>query len=283
MRIGTETDAEYFGQKDKPAIGSSMLKLWITDPHLYWARHVAKIVPDLDLGAVGHMGHAFEEIVLANNDRRIDSGFKTATAQKHIAACEANPGKIVLTSSDYQTVDDMVAEARKDPVLPALANAGMDQVTYRVDLGPIYIQARIDLDLENDAVPESACDHLQIQSETFDRLLIDLKTTATLYGRYGFRKTALHQFHYPIQAAFYQHVVGLSGWPKSRFLFHATAKDGTGCQWMEFADPFGASETIIKRALSDLCHRYGSGFWDDFQPRVESVLVPENYLQWSEV
>ena len=66
------------------------------------------------------------------------------------------------------------------------------------------------------------------------------------------------------------------------FVFLAVAKDGGGARWYRFLDLDNAAKNRVLGAIGELKHRMETKTWDDFAKATRTVLIPENYLTWSE-
>ena len=282
-RIENEHADIYFGEHDKPAYGSSALKCWIADQDEFYRRYIKRDIPQPDLGQYGKIGNAVEEVLLENRERRFLSQFKTPCAGQVKEQAE-HPDMIVLSRGDFEVTQLCIDAGMADPYLYPLVEAGKAQVTYRVDMGPFYLQARIDLEVDNDSIPEQVFNGLQLSYDT-EVLLVDLKTTRTLIGRDGFERAALRApLHYPVQAEFYRQVVALAeGAHVSKFPFRfcAIGKDGSGVRWYDMIDVDDRATNKVLSAIGELKHRHEVGDWADFESRFRQVIVPEHYLNWS--
>ena len=282
-RILNEPHDIYHGQHDKPAFGSGAIKLWITDREQFYRTYVTKEIQRPQLGRAGVIGNAVEEPLLEGNDRNMESCTKTATAAKFKAEQEANPDKLLLTPAEMDMVDAVVGAGRKDDKLRAITYAGTPQVTYRVDVGPFYVQCRIDLEAEVEALPDPVVDELNISNTS--KLLVDLKTTATLYGSKGFRRMATRvPLLYPIQEALYVEVVKTvtkTDHSQLPFWFCAIAKDNPEVQWVQFQDLHQKARQRVLGAIGELKLNFESGCWDEFSGNTRTEFLPESYLDWA--
>jgi len=281
-RITNEPADIYHGEHDKPAFGSGAIKCWILDRELFYHRYVKQDEPRPDLGAAGILGNAVEERALDGVDNVVLSSYKTR-CKGLVTEQEANPGKYVLTGSELDTVTNCVSSAEDNPTWQLLAGKGQSQVTYRVDMGPFYLQARIDYEIAAEAVPEAVQGALSLGE--CNRLLIDLKTTQALWGQYGFARSAMRSpLCYPIQQTLYQMVVAkVLGVDASRlpFRFFAVQKTGQGSRWYNFQDFSDAAAVKVASAVSDLKQYYAANLWDEFEQPCQPVLVEDNYLEWA--
>ena len=282
-RILNEPHDIYHGQHDKPAFGSGAIKLWITDREQFYRTYVTKEIQRPQLGRAGVIGNAVEEPLLEGNDRNMESCTKTATAAKFKAEQEANPDKLLLTPAEMDMVDAVVGAGRKDDKLSTITKAGTPQVTYRVDVGPFYVQCRIDLEAEVEALPDPVVDELNISNTS--KLLVDLKTTATLYGSKGFRRMATRvPLLYPIQEALYVEVVKAvtkTDHSQLPFWFCAIAKDNPEVQWVQFQDLHQKARQRVLGAIGELKLNFESGCWDEFSGNTRTEFLPESYLDWA--
>ena len=282
-RILNEPHDIYHGQHDKPAFGSGAIKLWITDREQFYRTYVTKEIQRPQLGRAGVIGNAVEEPLLEGNDRNMESSTKTATAAKFKAEQEANPDKLLLTPAEMDMVDAVVGAGRKDDKLSTITKAGTPQVTYRVDVGPFYVQCRIDLEAEVEALPDPVVDELNISNTS--KLLVDLKTTATLYGSKGFRRMATRvPLLYPIQEALYVEVVKAvtkTDHSQLPFWFCAIAKDNPEVQWVQFQDLHQKARQRVLGAIGELKLNFESGCWDEFSGNTRTEFLPESYLDWA--
>ena len=282
-RIENEPHEVYHGQHDKPAFGSGAIKLWITDREQFYRTYVTNEIQRPMLGRAGVIGNAVEEPLLEGTNRNMVSSTKTATAQKFKAEQEENPNKLLLTPSEADMVDAVVQAGMDDKLLQSVTDAGTPQVTYRIDVGPFYVQCRIDVEAEvNQLVPETI-DELNLSGTT--KLLVDLKTTATLYGSNGFQRAAVKvPLLYPIQEALYTEIVRTVDKVDQHripFWFCAIAKDDPAVQWVQFQDIHSKARKRVMGAIGELKVNFESGCWDEFKGKTRTVFLPENYLDWA--
>lgn len=280
-RIENEPDSVYFGGFDKPAFGSSALKVWMTDQELFYHRYVAKDVPMPQI-AQGGLGHALEESLLERRFRVLESQYKTVCAG-YWKEVEANPESNVLTVGQYTLWRQLHEAGFADGPFMDAVEFGKAQVTYRYDAGPFYVQARIDLELDTKDIPERICRYYGFDPLSTKKLLIDLKKCQTHYGKGAFRNAALRQFHYPVQQALYTHVVAeVEGRHRSEveFRFQAISEAELKSQAYSFIDIDDSAWNQTMDGLDTLKHRFRSNDWSDFTQPCQQVIVPENYLQW---
>jgi hypothetical protein len=282
-RIENEPHEVYHGQHDKPAFGSGAIKLWITDREQFYRTYVTNEIQRPMLGRAGVIGNAVEEPLLEGTNRNMVSSTKTATAQKFKAEQEENPDKLLLTPSEADMVDAVVQAGLDDKLLQSVTDAGTPQVTYRIDVGPFYVQCRIDVEAEvNQLVPETI-DELNLSGTT--KLLVDLKTTATLYGSNGFQRAAVKvPLLYPIQEALYTEIVRTVDKVDQHqipFWFCAIAKDDPAVQWVQFQDIHSKARKRVMGAIGELNVNFESGCWDEFKGKTRTVFLPESYLDWA--
>ena len=282
-RILNEPHEVYHGQHDKPAFGSGAIKLWITDREQFYRTYVTKEIKRPQLGRAGVIGNAVEEPLLEGNNRNMVSCTKTATTAKFKAEQEANPDKLLLTPAEMDMVDRVTAAGHCDGKLRAITREGTPQVTYRVDVGPFYVQCRIDIEADVEALPDPVVDELNIGNTS--KLLVDLKTTATLYGSKGFRRMATRvPLLYPIQEALYVEVVKTvtkTDHSQLPFWFCAIAKDNPELQWVQFQDLHQKARQRVLGAIGELKLNFESGRWDEFSGNTRTEFLPESYLDWA--
>jgi hypothetical protein len=282
-RILNEPHEVYHGQHDKPAFGSGAIKLWITDREQFYRTYVTGEIERPKLGRAGIIGNAVEEPLLEGIDRTMVSSVKTATAQKFQQEQDDNPDKLVLTPAEADMVEDIVTAGCRDELLQAITKAGTPQVTYRVDVGPFYVQARLDLEAEVEALPDSVIDELALTGT--EKLQVDLKTTASLYGQYAFQRMATRvPLLYPVQEALYTEVVKtVTGIDHSKlpFWFCAISKDKPAVQWVQFQDLHQKSRKRVLGAIGELKVNFDSNCWDEFTGKTRTVFLPETYLDWA--
>jgi hypothetical protein len=285
-RIENEPDAVYFGDSDKPCIGSTALRKWITDPALFYRQYVRRDLPKDDIGGNADFGHALEMVAIDGDmGAIISSGYKSYCKAHRDKALDMPPNVIMLTEPDAEAVGKMGLALRDIEAWREAVKAGRTQVTYRVDAGPCYLQARIDLDVLCDGeMPECVATYYQFDAASTKRLLLDLKKTETLYGARGFQKKALFSFHYPIQQALYTRIVAdVLNVPRSelQFRFQAVSEKEYETQAYNLMDVYGSAEMLVDARIDDLLHRLQTGMWEDFEADCQTVFVPENYLQYA--
>ena len=282
-RIENEPHDIYHGQHDKPAFGSGAIKLWITDREQFYRTYVTKEIQRPMLGRAGVIGNAVEEPLLEGTNRNMVSSTKTATAQKFKAEQEENPDKLLLTPSEADMVDAVIRAGLDDELLQSVTDVGTPQVTYRIDVGPFYVQCRVDIEAQVDQLVPEAIDELNLSGTT--KLLVDLKTTATLYGSKGFQRAAVKvPLLYPIQEALYTEIVKTVDQTDQHqipFWFCAISKDEPAVQWVQFQDLHNKARKRVMGAIGELKVNYESGCWDEFKGKTRTVFLPETYLDWA--
>jgi hypothetical protein len=299
-RIENEPHDIYHGQHDKPAFGSSAIKLWITDREQFYRTYVTGEIQRPMLGRAGVIGNAVEEPLLEGTNRNMVSSTKTATAQKFKAEQEENPDKLLLTPSESDMVDAVIQAGLDDELLTSVTDAGTPQVTYRIDVGPFYVQCRVDVEAQVNQLVSKTIDDLNLSGTT--KLLVDLKTTATLYGSKGFQRAAVKvpllypiskgfqraavkvPLLYPIQEALYTEIVRTVDkvdQTQIPFWFCAIAKDEPAVQWVQFQDLHNKARKRVMGAIGELKVNYESGCWDEFKGKTRTVFLPETYLDWA--
>ena len=282
-RIENEPHDIYHGQHDKPAFGSGAIKLWITDREQFYRTYVTKEIQRPMLGRAGVIGNAVEEPLLEGTNRNMVSSTKTATAQKFKAEQEENPDKLLLTPSEADMVDAVIRAGLDDELLQSVTDVGTPQVTYRIDVGPFYVQCRVDVEAQVNQLLSKTIDELNLSGTT--KLLVDLKTTATLYGSKGFQRAAVKvPLLYPIQEALYTEIVKTvdkTDHAQIPFWFCAIAKDEPAVQWVQFQDLHNKARKRVMGAIGELKVNYESGCWDEFKGKTRTVFLPETYLDWA--
>jgi len=281
-RIENEPDSVYFGPSDKPKFGSTAIRQYIIDPEMFYLLHIAKTMPEPDFPQAA-FGHALEEALLENRCRYITSGVKTPTAKAHLESVAANPDKHVLTDPQFASLQSMVDAGLNDAGLMAAVGHGLTQVTYRVDMGPFYLQARLDLEVDLKDAPEAVYELYRVNQEAGDKLIIDLKKTRTHYGKDAFRNAAIRQWHYPLQQALYKLVVGKvtdTNPDKIPFRFHAISEMECESKAYDLMDIYDVAGGKVADAIASLEYRLRLNDWADFQQECQQVLIPEGYLQW---
>ena len=282
-RIENEPHDIYHGQHDKPAFGSGAIKLWITDREQFYRTYVTGEIQRPMLGRAGVIGNAVEEPLLEGTNRNMVSSTKTATAQKFKAEQEDNPEKLLLTPSESDMVNAVIQAGLDDELLTSVTDAGTPQVTYRIDVGPFYVQCRVDIEADVNQLVSKTVDELNLSGTT--KLLVDLKTTATLYGSKGFQRAAVKvPLLYPIQEALYTEIVKTvdqTDHTQIPFWFCAIAKDEPAVQWVQFQDLHNKARKRVMGAIGELKVNYESGCWDEFKGKTRTVFLPETYLDWA--
>jgi len=279
-RIENEPDSVYFADGDKPAFGSTALRMYITDPEMFYHLYVAKDMPEPAF-AQAAFGHALEEALLENRHNFMSSGYKSV-CKAHSAIAAENPGKHVMTEPQVAALCSMIDAGLNDDAFMAAVSHGQAQVTYRYDAGPFFVQARVDLDVDLKDAPESIIRHYQASGEK--RLFLDLKKTRTHYGRAGFRKAAMFDYQYPLQQELYRltaaRVLGIDP-GEIAFRFQAISEDVPESRAYEFMDIYDTAGSKVADAIGSLISRYKLGDWDDFKQPCTKVLIDENYLKWA--
>lgn len=285
-RIENEPAEVYFGPADKPKFGGTAIKCWVTDPELFYRRYISLEDPQPEAGRAMVVGSALDWLVTqperdASVHRMHVSEFKTATSKGFQEEVAAHPDKYVLTMAEHETVVALYDVALADG-LTAIADVGQTQVTYRVDKGPFYLQARIDIEAANDLVDEETIEDAMLGPD-FDRLLIDLKTTASHWGQYGFPRTCMRSpLHYPIQQALYQLVVStVLQIDPAKLPFRFAAISETGLRWYDLFDFSMAANNRVVDAIGLLANKMRMDDWSEYRSPGMRIMVPENYLSWT--
>lgn len=196
--IHYEPDSSYHAQDaDKLKVGSSMLREFSTNRYLFYRRYIERKAPLRESPAFS-LGHAIESLICGLEKDVICSGMKTANSKAHLQAVADNPGKVVLTETDWELAHHLALEFQQNPVSGWVTQSGLYQQAVRIEMPYFYLQAKFDW-----YIPEPD----KSQQEFFQTegpVIVDFKTANTIRNGFSSFMRQVSDFGYIEQAALYQ-------------------------------------------------------------------------------
>lgn len=177
----------------RPELSQSDYKYFLepTPAHAKWKREHREEKVCFSLGTAVHSAVLLGETVHAVAPK-VDG--RTKAGKETLAAFQAeNEGKIVLSASDGEAVEGMIAGVRRNPGVVAILDSLMER----------------EISLFHDG-EKCRCDGI------FPLGVLDLKTTGKLATPYLFQRAVIG-FGYHIQAAFYLQMSAKAGFPAENF------------------------------------------------------------------
>lgn len=194
-----EDDKEYFEQPaDKLKVGSTMLKMYRSNPYLFYRTYIEKKAPEPESKPEYKIGHAVEALVFGWPEKVVCSDMATARSKAHTEAVDAHPDCHVLTIPEWEMCHALALEVQGDAVAQIVLRQGQAQMAGRVDMDEFYLQCKHDWLIMS---PD------QMQAELFESdgpVVVDFKTTANMRGNYMHFGRQVYEFGYVEQAALYQ-------------------------------------------------------------------------------
>lgn len=263
MNLGKILDESSFDYHANEAISHSKLETFRKRPLLFKKRYIDKVLaPEssaaFTLGSATHCAilepteYAHRYVIAPEVDRRTKAG-----KDEWAAFQAANVGKELISREDGMVVQKMAEACRSHKLAADLLSEGEAEVTWRVQMDGLVLQARTDW------------------VNTKKGYILDVKTTEYLSD---FARMAVN-FGYHRQAAFYTALLAKLGMTNVDFYFLAVEKK----------EPFG---TILFKAdaeflakgyeenkadLAKLSTAYATGVWPNMPEEVVSLSLPAWY------
>lgn len=299
-KILGESDTDYHAT---PAISKSKLDDFLYLPALYYAKHIAKTIPNEETEAldIGRAVHALalegadaygERFATVPEDAPKRPTAKQVNAKKPspetLAAIDfwqefnrVNGNKTILSPKAEQVAQGCAGGILANPTAAMLLKGAETEVSWRVQAGSLLIQCRTDI---FGRASDELCAYmaaLGISMTPGEPYCADIKTTPTLgiaELRSWNRKFA--QWGYHRQGPFYQSVIKdvLGEFPE-RFFFIVAAKEAPHpCAVMlpdDEANECGWAE--VATGLAELRRCYATGEWPALPTGVQRLAMPPWY------
>lgn len=252
-----------------PALSRSALSLFDRSPLHFWHRyinpgfvHTESDSPALRFGTACHM-RVLEPELFAETYVLAPSESKNSKAYKEAAAEAAEAGKKMLTQQEYDQLTGMLNSLQSHPkAYPALFGHGGINETSWIGKDP---KTGLELKVRPDRIMKSGA-------------LVDLKTSIDASASH-FQRSAVN-FGYCLQAAFYQHVMGIcTGKQPVNFYFVVVEKEPPYA-----VSVFQASQAFIAYGRCEM-HRllgsiksckkaYGPNQWPSYSDDIQVLELP---------
>jgi hypothetical protein len=242
------------------AIGSTEFRTYLNSPREYWFKYVS----GEDGGSDGNVSQQFGKIahaVILENKRFV---FPKGAIDRRTKAGKEEYGALEGNNRDAKILDHGDGIALERMIKYGLGNNGAArellmgcehrETTYRVKHGKEYLQCR----------PDGICNDY----------IIDLKTCRSISSFLG----EFWRYGYHIQAAWYNHVLGLLGYPSRDFEYIAVEKEG-GYECVVFEYPKEESEkvwdTICEPVFREMMKSLERGKYVSRYKNVETIITPD--------
>lgn len=269
MNVGVlkyESDQEYHRQDaDKLKIGSSLLRLAVENPYLFERRYINRVAPIPEGKREFAIGHAVEALVFGWGDLVVCSGVKTAGSKAHREAEANHPCHHVLTEDEWDLCHALALEVQGNEDAGIVLSNGRPQVAGRIDQGPFYLQCKHDWLIDDPSGPQRVL-------MGNGPIVVDFKTTASMWSGYANFTRQVHQFGYIKQAAMYQliHHAITGEVPSWYWLVVEKEWPREVVLWQADADMMHDARAEVKRDIEELNRRFDE---DDFRNSAERVEV----------
>ena len=263
MNLGKILDESSFAYHSNEAISHSKLKTFRKRPLLFKKRYIDKLLAP-ENSAAFTLGSALHCSVLEPNEYAIryviapDVDRRTKAGKEEWAAFQAeNAGKEVVSREDAELVKRMAEACRSHRLAADLMSEGEAEVTWRVQMDGLTLQARTDW------------------VNTKGGYILDVKTTEYLSD---FARMAVN-FGYHRQAAFYTTLLAKLGHTNVDFYFLVVEKKepyGT-VLFKADADFLAKGYEENREDLAKLAQSYATGVWPNAPEQLMNLSLPAWY------
>ncbi|MGV9540877.1 PD-(D/E)XK nuclease-like domain-containing protein [Nocardia beijingensis] len=211
-----------------------------------------------DFGLAAHsllLGTGAEVVEIEARD------WKTKAAQEERKAAYTE-GKVPLLSATLRQVEEMVATARRHPIVAELLVGGKPEVSAYA------------LDEETWTMLRARFDYLREESPR-EYLFVDYKTTSADAAPAVFASSSA-KFRYPIQDAFYRIVLRLLGYRVSRSLWIAQEKEPPYRLTVNEHQPgdLALAEQLVRKAIDIYAECVAADHWPGYGTDINPITMP---------